>query len=115
MAMLNGVKCARCRIPVEGSDDTFSCPRCGVRDSCSGIGREIAEQLHEKRRRSLQDKVRNVLDGMKANRVTTRSITGQPYRFIYEADYVESANVRLSDLRDDCSESDTDRIIDQLK
>ena len=114
MAMLNGVKCARCRIPVEGSDDTFSCPRCGVRDSYSGIAREIAEQLHEKRRRTLQDKVGNVLAGMKANRVTTRPITGQPYRFIYEADYVESANVRVSTLWDDCSESDPDRIIDQL-
>src|SRR5215208_4217436 len=87
MAMLNGVKCARCRIPVERSDDTFSCPRCGVRDSYSGIGREIAEQLHEKRRRSLQDKVRNVLDGMKANRVTCPYRKSNPDVLVMQSTY----------------------------
>jgi len=67
----------------------FSCPECGVGDTRAGIDREIAEQFHEKRRRSLQDKVRNVLDGMKGNGVTRTPITGRPYRFIYDADDVK--------------------------
>ena len=90
MAILHGVKCARCRIPLQGTGDTFSCPKCGVRDTRAGIDREIAEQFHEKRRRGLQDKVRNVLDGMKGNGVTRTLITARPYRFIYDADDIKS-------------------------
>ena len=89
MAILHGVKCARCRIPLQGSGDAFSCPKCKVGDTRAGIDREIAEQLHEKRRRSLQDKVRNVLDGMKGNGVTRTLITARPYRFIYDADDIK--------------------------
>jgi|tagenome__1003787_1003787.scaffolds.fasta_scaffold20354984_1 hypothetical protein len=89
MAILHGVKCARCRIFLQGSGDAFSCPQCGVRDTRAGIDREIAEQFNERRRRSLQDKVRNVLDGMKGSGVTTTLITARPYRFIYDADDIK--------------------------
>jgi hypothetical protein len=93
MVNLNGVKCARCRIPVQISDDTLSCPKCGVRDTHSVVVSEIAEQLHENKCRRLQDKVRNVLSGLKPNHVMIRPMTGQPYRFVADADDLEGANV----------------------
>ena len=37
----------------------------------------------------MEDKVRNVLDGMKGSGVTTTLITARPYRFIYDADDIK--------------------------
>jgi predicted RNA-binding Zn-ribbon protein involved in translation (DUF1610 family) len=86
MEILHGVKCARCKILLQGSGEVFSCPECGVRDTRAGIDREIAEQFHDAKRRSLQDKVRSALDRMGGNGVHRAPITGRPYRFIHDAD-----------------------------
>ena len=83
MEIFREVKCARCLIHLEGSGEILSCPRCGVTDSRVAVMQEIAMQLHERRARNLQNKVRRILGQMKE--VPRMPITGRPYRFVSEA------------------------------
>jgi hypothetical protein len=83
MEIFRQVKCARCSIRLQESGEILSCPRCGVTDSRVAVMQEIAEQLHDWRARNLQNKVRRILGQLKE--VPRMTITGRPYRFVYEA------------------------------
>lgn len=86
MPILEGVKCARCRLRLHGSGTVFWCPKCGVFDTRASIETEIAEQLHDLSRRNLLAKVRRVLDKIRGTPIRRSRITGAAYRFIPDED-----------------------------
>ena len=86
MPMLEGVKCARCRIALHGTGTVFRCSKCGVFDTVASIHQEIAEQLHVARERNLLAKVGRVLDKIAAGPIRKSRITGAAYRFIPDED-----------------------------
>lgn len=83
------IKCAKCKIPLQGPrnpkpQDRFSCPKCGIGDSYQNVMREVGNQAEDYLANRITQAMRNATRGSKHLKFTEKPRAKRSYRFIVD-------------------------------
>ena len=83
------VKCAKCKIPLQGPtnpkpQDRFSCPKCGIGDSFDNVMREVGDQAREHVANLTAKMLRDATRGSKHLKFTEKPRAKSARRFIVD-------------------------------
>jgi hypothetical protein len=84
------IKCAKCHIPIEGSEpepqphDILTCPSCGESDTLENVQREVGEYVASKASDALGDFLASAVRGNKYMTYEKGPREHRSYRFIVD-------------------------------